>query len=128
MRKLLLLIVLCCIGSGICLEANAKRKKPIITSVYLEKKREKKNLRSIVQPIFAELTPDGNAIMLNSTEECDRAFITVLGRNGENLTNRAIFANGTATLNVSDLGCGVYQITVEFENGAIYNGQVEFVE
>lgn len=127
MRKLLLLIVLCCIGSGICLEANAKRKRPKIHTYFFEKRREVKNPRSIVQPIFAELTPDGNAITLNSPEDCDRAFVTISG-NGEYLTDMMNFANKTATLDVTDLGCGVYQIIVEFENGAIYNGQFEFVE
>lgn len=127
MRKLLLLIVLCCIGSGICLEANAKRKKPIIISIYLEKRREKKNLRSIVQPIFAELTPDGNTMTLNSPENCDGAFVTISG-GGDYLTEMVIFTNQTATLDVSDLGIGIYHVTVEFENGAIYNGQFEFIE
>ena len=38
MKKLLLLLVLCCIGAGICFEAYANRKRPKTTSVYLEKK------------------------------------------------------------------------------------------
>lgn len=127
MKKLLLLIVLCCIGAGICLEANAKRKQPKIHSCFFEKRRTVKNPRSIVQPIFAVLTPDGNTITLNSPENCDQAFVTISG-NGTYLTDMVNFINQTAMLDVSELDSGVYQITVEYENGAIYTGQFEFTE
>lgn len=109
------------------MEANA-RKRPVIHSCFFEKKREKKNLRSIVQPIVATFTPDGNAVTLNSPEDCDRAYITISGSNGEYLTDLVNFTNQSATLDVSDLGSGIYQITVEFENGANYVGQFEFTE
>lgn len=38
------------------------------------------------------------------------------------------FHRPNATLDVSDLDCGVYLITVEYENGTIYTGQIEFTE
>lgn len=119
--------MLCCFGAGICLEANA-RKRPVIHSCFFEKKRAIKNPRSIVQPIVATFTPDGNSVTLNSPEDCDRAFITISGSNGEYLTDLVNFTNQSATLDVSDLGSGIYQITVEFENGANYVGQFEFTE
>lgn len=119
--------MLCCFSAGICLEANA-RKRPVIHSCFFEKKRAIKNPRSIVQPIVATFTPDGNSVTLNSPEDCDRAFITISGSNGEYLTDLVNFTNQSATLDVSDLGSGIYQITVEFENGANYVGQFEFTE
>ena len=127
MKKILLLLMLCCFGAGICLEANA-RKRPVIHSCFFEKKRAIKNPRSIVQPIVATFTPDGNAVTLNSPENCDRAFITISGSKGEYLTDLVNFTDKTATLDVSKLDCGVYLITVEYENGAIYTGQFEFIE
>ena len=126
MKKLLLLLVLCCIGAGICFEAYANRKRPKITSVYLEKKMTVKGPRSVMPPINAVLSPDGNTITLYSPENCDRAFVTISG-NGTYLTEMVIFTDQTATLDVSDLGSGIYQITVEFENGANYVGQFEFI-
>ena len=116
MKKLLLLLVLCCIGAGICFEAYANRKRPKTTSVYLEKKMTVKGPRSVMPPINAVLSPDGN-----------RAFVTISG-NGTYLTEMVNFTDQTATLDVSDLDCGVYLITVEYENGTIYTGQIEFTE
>lgn len=81
-----------------------------------------------MQPIVATFTPDGNAVTLNSPENCDRAFITISGSEGEYLTDLVNFTDKTATLDVSELDCGVYLITVEYENGAIYTGQFEFIE
>ena len=101
MKKLLLLLVLCCIGAGICFEAYANRKRPKITSVYLEKKMAVKGPRSVMPPINAVLSSDGNTITLHSPENCDRAFVTI---------------------------SGVYLITVEYENGTIYTGHIEFLE
>lgn len=119
--------MLCCIGAGICFEAYANRKRPKITSVYLEKKMTVKGPRSVMPPINAVLSPDGNTITLYSPENCDRAFVTISG-NGTYLTEMVIFTDQTATLDVSDLDCGVYLITVEYENGTIYTGQIEFTE
>lgn len=126
MKKLLLLLVLCCIGAGICFEAYANRKRPKITSVYLEKKMTVKGPRSVMPPINAVLSPDGNTITLYSPENCDRAFVTISG-NGTYLTELVNFTDQSAMLDVSDLGSGIYQITVEFENGANYVGQFEFI-
>ena len=126
MKKLLLLLVLCCIGAGICFEAYANRKRPKITSVYLEKKMAVKGPRSVMPPINAVLSPDGNTITLYSPENCDRAFVTISG-NGTYLTELVNFTDQSAMLDVSDLGSGIYQITVEFENGANYVGQFEFI-
>ena len=126
MKKLLLLLVLCCIGAGICFEAYANRKRPKITSVYLEKKMTVKGPRSVMPPINAVLSPDGNTITLHSPENCDRAFVTISG-NGTYLTELVNFTDQSAMLDVSDLGSGIYQITVEFENGANYVGQFEFI-
>ena len=70
-------------------------------------------------PINAVLSPDGNTITLHSPENCDRAFVTISG-NGTYLTEMVNFTDQTATLDVSDLDCGVYLITVEYENGTIY--------
>lgn len=126
MKKLLLLLVLCCIGAGICFEAYANRKRPKTKSVYLEKKMTVKGPRSILSPINAVLSPDGNTITLYSPENCDRAFVTISG-NGTYLTEMVNFTDQTAMLDVSDLGSGIYQITVEFENGANYVGQFEFI-
>lgn len=128
MKKLLLLLVLCCIGIGICFEAYANRKRPKTTSVYLEKKMTVKGPRSVMPPINVVLSPDGCTITLHSPENCDRAFITICGNNGEYLTDLVNFTNQSATLDVSDLDCGVYLITVEYENGTIYTGQIEFTE
>lgn len=127
MKKLLLLIVLCSIGTGICLEANAKRKRPKIISVYLEKKMTVKGPRSIIPPINVALSPDGNTITLHSPENCSQAFI-MISSSGTYLTDMVNLTNQTATLDVSELDSGVYQITVEYENGAIYTGQFEFIE
>lgn len=127
MKKFLILLVLCCIGTGTCIEAYAKRKRPKITSVYLEKKMTVKGPRSAILPINAILSPDGNTITLHSSENCDQAFVTISG-NGTSLTDMANFTDQTATLDVSDLDCGVFLITVEYENGAIYTGQFEFTE
>lgn len=124
MKKLLLLLVLCCIGAGICFEAYANRKRPKTTSVYLEKKMTVKGPRSVMPPINAVLSPDGNTITLYSPENCDRAFVTISG-NGTYLTEMVNFTDQTATLDVSDLDCGVYLITVEYENGTIYTGQID---
>ncbi|MCB6685262.1 MULTISPECIES: hypothetical protein, partial [Alistipes] len=85
MKKLLLLLVLCCIGAGICFEAYANRKRPKTTSVYLEKKMTVKGPRSVMPPINAVLSSDGNTITLHSPENCDRAFVTISG-NGTYLT------------------------------------------
>ena len=126
MKKLLLLLVLCCIGAGICFEAYANRKRPKITSVYLEKKMTVKGPRSVMPPINAVLSPDGNTITLYSPENCDRAFVTISG-NGTYLTELVNFTDQSARLDVADLGSGIYQITVEFENGANYVGQFEFI-
>ena len=126
MKKFLILLVLCCIGTGTCIEAYAKRKRPKITSVYLEKKMTVKGPRSAILPINAILSPDGNTITLHSSENCDQAFVTISG-NGTCLTDLVNFTNQSATLDVSDLGSGIYQITVEFENGANYVGQFEFI-
>ena len=126
MKKLLLLLVLCCIGAGICFEAYANRKRPKTTSVYLEKKMTVKGPRSVMPPINAVLSPDGNTITLYSPENCDRAFVTISG-NGTYLTELVNFTDQSAMLDVSDLGSGIYQITVEFENGANYVGQFEFI-
>ena len=65
-------------------------------------------------PINAVLSPDGNTITLYSPENCDRAFVTISG-NGTYLTEMVNFTDQTATLDVSDLDCGVYLITVEYE-------------
>ena len=127
MKKFLILLVLCCIGAGICFEAYANRKRPKITSVYLEKKMTVKGPRSAILPINAILSPDGNTITLHSSENCDQAFVTISG-NGTSLTDMVNFTDQTATLDVSDLDCGVFLITVEYENGAIYTGQFEFTE
>lgn len=126
MKKLLLLLVLCCIGAGICFEAYANRKRPKTTSVYLEKKMAVKGPRSVMPPINAVLSSDGNTITLYSPENCDRAFVTISG-NGTYLTELVNFTDQSAMLDVSDLGSGIYQITVEFENGANYVGQFEFI-
>lgn len=80
-----------------------------------------------MSPINAVFSPDGNTITLYSPENCDRAFVTISG-NGNCLTEMVNFADQTATLDVSELGNGIYQITVEFENGTIYTGQIEFTE
>ena len=129
MKKFLLLLVLCCFGAGICLDANAKRKpkQPKFISVYLEKKRTDKGARSMAQPINAMFAPDGNSVTLNSLENFDRAFITISGI-GTHLIDMVNFTNQTTTLDVSDLDGGVYLITVEYENGDIYVGQFEFTE
>lgn len=126
MKKLLILLVLCCFGAGTCIEVYAKQKRPKITSVYLEKKMTVKGPRSVILPVHAVLSPDGNTITLHSSENCDQAFVTISG-NGTCLTDLVNFTNQSATLNVSDLGSGIYQITVEFENGANYVGQFEFI-
>ena len=127
MKKFLSLHVRGCIGTGTCIEAYAKRKRPKITSVYLERKMTVKGPRSAILPINAVLSPDGNTITLHSSENCDQAFITISG-NGICLTDMVNFTDQTATLDVSDLDCGVFLITVEYENGAIYTGQFEFTE
>ena len=127
MKKFLILLVLCCIGTGTCIEAYAKRKRPKITSVYLEKKMTVKGPRSAILPINAILSPDGTPITPHSSENCDQAFVTISG-NGTSLTDMVNFTDQTATLDVSDLDCGVFLITVEYENGAIYTGQFEFTE
>lgn len=126
MKKLLILLVLCCFGAGTCIEVYAKQKRPKITSVYLEKKMTVKGPRSVILPVHAVLSPDGNTITLHSSENCDQAFVTISG-NGTCLTDLVNFTNQSATLDVSDLGSGIYQITVEFENGANYVGQFEFI-
>ena len=97
MKKLLLLLVLCCIGAGICFEAYANRKRPKTTSVYLEKKMTVKGPRSVMPPINAVLSSDGNTITLHSPENCDRAFVTISG-NGTYLTEMVNFTDQTATL------------------------------
>jgi len=79
-----------------------------------------------MSPINAVLSPDGNTITLYSPENCDRAFVTISG-NGTYLTELVNFTDQSAMLDVSDLGSGIYQITVEFENGANYVGQFEFI-
>ena len=56
-----------------------------------------------------------------------RAFTEWKG-NYAYLTEMVNFTDQTATLDVSDLDCGVYLITVEYENGTIYTGQIEFTE
>lgn len=127
MKKFLLLLVLCCIGAGICIETYANRKQPKIRSVYLEKKMTVKGPRSVMPPINAVLSPDGNTITLHSPEDCDQAFITVSG-SGTCLTDMMNFINQVATLDVSELDSDIYQVTVEYENGAIYTGQFEFIE
>lgn len=127
MRKFLVLLLLCSFGAGTCIEAYAKRKRPKITSVYLEKKMTVKGPRSVILPIHAVLSPDGNTITLHSSENCDQAFITICGNNSEYLSDLMNFTNQSATLDVSNLGSGIYQITVEFENGANYVGQFEFI-
>ena len=127
MKKLLLLLVLCCIGAGICFEAYANRKRPKITSVYLEKKMAVKGPRSVMPPINAVLSPDGNTITLYSPENCDRAFGTIAG-GGTGGAGGGGGAGRAATLDVSDLDCGVYLITVEYENGTIYTGHIEFLK
>lgn len=85
-----------------------------------------KGPRSVILPVHAVLSPDGNTITLHSSENCDQAFVTISG-NGTCLTDLVNFTNQSATLDVSDLGSGIYQITVEFENGANYVGQFEFI-
>ena len=86
-----------------------------------------KGPRSAILPINAILSPDGNTVTLHSSENCDQAFVTISG-NGTSLTDMVNFTDQTATLDVSDLDCGVFLITVEYENGAIYTGQFEFTE
>jgi hypothetical protein len=125
--KFLIVLVLCCFGVGTCIETYAKQKRPRITSVYLEKKMTVKGPRSVILPVHAVLSPDGNTITLHSSENCDQAFVTISG-NGICLTDMVNFTDQTATLDVSDLDCGVFLITVEYENGAIYTGQFEFTE
>ncbi len=78
-------------------------------------------------PINAVLSPDGNTITLHSLEDCDRAFVTISG-NGTYLTEMVNFTDQTVTLDVSELDSGIYQVTVEYENEAIYTGQFEFTE
>ena len=82
---------------------------------------------SVMPPINAVLSPDGNTITLYSPENCDRAFVTISG-NGTYLTEMVNFGDQIATLDVSDLDCGVYLITVEYENGTIYTGHIEFLK
>ena len=84
--------MLCCIGAGICFEAYANRKRPKTTSVYLEKKMTVKGPRSVMPPINAVLSPDGNTITLYSPENCDRAFVTISG-NGTYLTEMVMVLN-----------------------------------
>ena len=77
-----------------------------------------KGPRSVMPPINAVLSSDGNTITLH---------VTISG-NGTYLTEMVNFTDQTATLDVSDLDCGVYLITVEYENGTIYTGHIEFLE
>ncbi len=127
MNKFILLITLCSFGTGAWLEGNAQSKQPKIHSVYLEKKRTDKGVRSIKLPLNVEFTADGNNMTLYSPENCDMAYITISGENGDYLTDMVVFTNKAATLDVSDLGVSSYQITVEFESGAIYDGGFEFL-
>lgn len=126
-RKIFLLFALCCIGAGICIEAYANQKRPKNISVHLEKKMTAKGPRSASQPIEAVFSADGNAITLHSPENCDRAFATISG-SGNCITDMVNFTDRTAMLDVSDLDCGGYLLTVEYENGTIYTGQIEFIE
>ena len=102
---------------------NGRKSRPFI---WKRKWRLKVRAASL-PPINAVLSSDGNTITLHSPENCDRAFVTISG-NGTYLTEMVNFTDQTATLDVSDLDCGVYLITVEYENGTIYTGHIEFLK
>lgn len=51
-----------------------------------------KGPRSVMPPINAVLSPDGNTITLYSPENCDRAFVTISG-NGTYLTEMVNFGD-----------------------------------
>lgn len=128
MKKLVFLILLCSFAVGLGLRANPKKEKhPPLVTVFLQKKKTSKGIRSIVRPLIATIDPTCTRMELNSPDESGMALVTVIGNNGQSLTDMIDFSNLTAMLDVSELDCGAYTITVEFENGAIYIGLFEFI-
>lgn len=127
MSKKMLLLLLCL---GICFSVGAsakgKKKGIQVTSIYLDKVKKHKVCRSLVLPIVGTIDPSGNSLTLSSPEDSDRAYITISG-NGEYLTDLVNFTDRTATVDVSELGAGVYTITVEYEDNTKYIGQFQFV-
>ncbi len=128
MKKLVFLILLCSFAVGLGLRANPKKgKHSTLVTVYLERKRTSKGIRSIVRPLIGTIDPTCTWMELNSPEESGMALVTVIGNNGQSLTDRIEFSDLKSVLDVSELDLGVYTISVEFENGAIYIGQFEFI-
>lgn len=128
MKKLFLFLLLSCFGACICINVCAKgRKRPGVYEIEIVKVKTPKSVRSIIPPIVGTIDPSGNSIVLSSFEDSDAAYITISGC-GESLADMVNFTDRTAALDVSELGAGVYTLTVEFENGAIYVGKFEFIE
>ena len=91
----------------------------VLVTVYLERKRTSKGIRSIVHPLIGTIDLTCTRMELNSPEESGMTFVTVIGNNGQSLTDIIEFSDLKSVLDISELDLGGYTISVEFENGAI---------
>lgn len=129
MNKILLSLLLVCLGMGVCVKANAKPRKRVTNmGVNIVRTKSPTKTRSVFLPIMGTISPDGNSIMLRSVLEMDVAYIVISGDNGMYYTDMVDFNFHTATLAISELEEGTYTITIEFESGDTYTGIFQLIE
>lgn len=116
-----------CAGISYDVFAEGKPKKlPAYSTLVLKRRPTVKPTRDIPAPVIGVFDEAGNSLTLESPEDDCDAFATISG-SGYYYTDVVSFVDGCAALDVSELGIGSYDITIEFESGTVYIGSFEFI-
>lgn len=129
MKRAIVFLLMLSLCAGISYDVfadDAPKKLPSYTTLVIKRRPTVTPTRSIAAPIIGVFDAAGDSLTLESPENDGEAFVTISG-SGYYYTDAVSFIDGFATLDVSELGIGSYDITIEFENGAVYTGSFEFI-